>query len=463
MSEVNPETCPHSVLFNNICVSCGAVVKGSYQRADPNNSMITISNEEAKKNNEEIEEYLIANKMLALVIDLDKTLIDAAIVRSKEEAEKLMAQDPTTPKNDFLFFKTNEMFVIRLRPHVREFLRDIAPYFRMQIYTLAQTSYADKILHALDPTNEYFHRRIFSRVAEVDQQISREKRMNPLSPIRLEKDIKLLFPYSDRFVLVLDDTPGVWYCDRPDPTVAPNERKIFKGLVQIKPFIYFNQPNPHVPATIFKQGPDDDILIQMKDLLIDVRNRFYADFDPVESHVLISLSNRKMLTFDGMYFMFTNINENDREELTKRAEEFGATVLDTFEPYVTHILVGYPGVNDVIQKAMEYNGIYIISIEWFQQSSIQYCRIEESKYKLTAIQCPTDGPLDREDPPNDDAISEDLEKMFEDEVKEEDDDNEGNDVKQDVKVLTMEDLKNDPNWLDKLEAMGDDDLSSDSD
>ena len=467
MTEVDPKTCPHSVLFNNICVNCGAVVHGSYQRADPNNSMITISEEEAKKNNEDIEKYLVEHKKLALVIDLDKTLIDTAVVRSHEEGEQLMASDPSTPKEDFIFFQTNEMFVVRLRPHVREFLRDIAPFFRMQIYTLAQTSYADKILRVLDPNNEYFHRRIFSRVAEVDQQLIRQRKMNPHDSIRLEKDIKLLFPYSDRFVLVLDDTPGVWYCDRSDPSVPQQERKIFKGLVQLKPFVYFNQPNPRAPATILQQGPDDDILIQMKDVLIDVRNRFYADYDPEESHVLISLSNRKMLTFDKMYFLFTNIVEDDREDLTKRAEEFGAVVLDTFQPYLTHILVGSGGTNEEIQKALDYEGIYVIHIQWFIQSSLQYCRIDENKFKLTGIPCPTDGELEREDPPEEDDFSDDLDKLF-DETEDQNEENaneqkeENEDNQQKPKVLTMEDLKNDPNWLDKIEAMGDDDLSEDS-
>ena len=470
MTEVDPKTCPHSVLFNNICVNCGAVVHGNYQRADPTNSMITISEEEARKNNEEIEKYLIEHQKLALVIDLDKTLIDTAVVHSQEEAEKLVESDPTAPKEDFLIFHTNEMFVVRLRPHVREFLRDIAPYFRMQIYTLAQTSYADKILRVLDPKNEYFHRRIFSRVAEVDQQLLRQRRMNPHDVIRLEKDIKLLFPYSDRFVLVLDDTPGVWYCDRADPSQPQQERKIFKGLVQLKPFIYFNQPNPRVQATIIKQGSDDDILIQMKDVLIDVRNRFYSDFDPEQSHVLISLANRKMLTFDGMYFLFTNIREEEREDLARRAEEFGAVVIDSFQPYVTHILVGSGGTNEDIKKALDYDGIFVIQIDWFIESSLQYCRIDENKYKLIGIPCPTDGELERDDPPEQDDITDDLDQLFDEETEDQkpsadvdEQQNETADNEQPKpKVLTMDDIKNDPNWLDKIEAMGDEDLSDDS-
>ena len=451
MSE-NQKTCPHSVLFGNICVKCGAVVDKKYEiRADPNSSMVTVSTEEAKRESEELEKYLISKKKLCLVIDLDKTLIDTATVHSQEEVDQIIASDTTCSKNDFIFLK-RQMLLVRVRPYVKNFLHDISPYFRMQIYTLAAPDYANQILHVIDPTNEFFGRRIFSRSLEDDQEMAKQRRLNPGKEILYEKDIKKLFPFSDRFVLVLDDTPGVWYCDKQDPFFPSNERKIFKGLVQIKPFEYFNQPIPRAVATITKNGSDDDILIQMKDVLIDVHHRFYENFDPEESHVLISLKDRKSITFDSMYFLFDRVKDLDK--CSKEAEEFGATVLDSFEPYVTHIIVGSGGTNDVIAKAMEYNGIYVVTIDWFVQSRLQFCRIEESKYKLVGIPCPTEGDIEREAPPTEEIL--DIDSLFGDD----DDKNEQQEAHEE-KIISYDDISKDPDWLKKIEEMPDDDDDND--
>ena len=436
--------CPHSVLFHNICVKCGAVLDKPYEsRVDPNDTSITLSPEEVKRRNLEVEAELIREKKLALVIDLDKTLIDTTTVLSYEEAENLIVLDKTADRSDFVVFELDcTIFVVRLRPNVRRFLHEISPYFRLQIYTGSQEAYAKRILKEIDPDSSLFEERIWSITKEEKERYQQEN--------KYEKNIKNLFPVSDRLALVLDDTPSVWYTDEGNT--------IFKGLIQVKPYYYFIQPGLLTLATIAKEGLNDNTMMQMKKVLCSVHKRFYSTYNRLESHAIISLAEEKAAVFDGLHFLFVGCWEDGNTALRDfyylKAEEFGANVLDSFTPYVTHIIVGANGIDEHCMQALNYSGIYIVTYAWFEQSNLQFECLDEESYSLQGFPNPTNGFLSRYEPPNlvvSDINDSEFDRLF----------NSDDEDKEFIpSVIALEDIKKDPVMLDKFMVFESDDLSS---
>ena len=438
--------CKHSVLFNNICIDCGAVVEKPYEnRLNPDDDSITLSDEELKRRNLDLERQLIQEHKLVLVIDLDKTLIDTTTVFSYEEAQNLISTDPTASSEDFVVFDLDStIFVVRFRPYVREFLQEISPYFHLQIYTGSQAEYAHRIIRELDPNGKYFADRIWS--------ITKEEKLRFQQENIYEKSIKNLFPYSDKLVLVLDDSPSVWYSDEGG--------KIFKGLIQLKPFLYFIQPTPSTLAAVSSTGVVDDTLNNMKQLLLDIHASFYQDFDELESHVIIKLAEKKSGVFDRLHFLFVGCWEDGDQErknqIILKAEEFGANVIDSFVPYLTHIIIGFKGPDDQCIRAMNYSGIYIVTADWFEQSHMSYQRLDEDAFQFPGFPSPTCGFFERDEPPN--IINTDFDESEIDQLLEEDEE-EGNSPV--PRVITLEDFKKEPGILDRFLYFDSDEIGSD--
>ena len=438
--------CKHSILFNNICIDCGQVVEKPYEnRIDPDDDSITLSDEEFMRRNIELERRLIEERKLILVIDLDKTLIDTTTVLSYQEAENLIHSDQTAQEGDFLVFELDgTIFVVRFRPFVREFLEELYPYFHFQIYTGSQSEYAHKIVRAIDPNGKYFADRIWS--------ITKEERLRFQTENIYEKSIKNLYPCTDRLVLVLDDTPSVWYSDEGG--------KIFKGLIQLKPFFYFIQPYQNTLAQIDINAPYDSILVNMKNLLLEVHHNFYEDFNESESHVIINLAEMKSAVFDKLHFLFVGCwddgDDDTKNQIVIKAEEFGANVIDQFVPYITHIIVGRRGADEPCKMALNFNGIYIVSYDWFEQSHMSYQRCDEELFPFENYPYITSGYYDRNEPPN--IIQSECDESEIDQLLEED---ESDSLSPTPRVIALEDYKKQPSILDRFYFFDSEEIGSD--
>lgn len=423
---MSEEPCQHRRLFGNICIDCNKIIYGAQSRSidDP---LAPLTEEQGISDNKTVEKNMLEMKKLALVIDLDKTLIDTLVIRNREEGLEVIKKSGVDP-SEFLIFSLNQMFLIRYRPHVREFLAAIAPLYRLQLYTLAEKGYAKRILKVIDPNNEYFHQRIYTRVDGDDGT-------------KVAKNIKRIFPYSDKLVLVLDDNPDVW---------REEDGFVFKGLVQLEPFSYFESPK--LPTNFFQTANSDTTLLEMQRVLEEVHRRFYDDFDPEESHVLITLADVKMSLYQGLCFIFVGCWENGDDKTMdiyhRKAEEFGALVVTEFVPYVTHVIIGQLGPGPACDEAIKYNGIHIVQRSWFILTHLNYKLFPEEEYGVGGYPITTDGDLEREDLPTTEEI--DIDDMFLSEGE-----NEGENSK--PEKVTYDELANDPNWLSKL-----DDIPSDA-
>lgn len=361
--EVDPSNCIHPVIYDGICTECGAFVTPDSRYNKTQDIYVLSSTIGSSK----IEPFLLEHKKLALVVDLDKTLIDTIGVANAEEAEKIIAMD-AEHKSDYFYFNVNEMYLVRLRPYVREFLNAIAPFYFMQVYTLAQRQYALQVIHKIDPDGKFFNERILTRED---------------SPLQ-KKSISDFFLLGEHLAVVIDDSRDPW---------SNADGTIFEGLVQVEGFNFFStiaQPTQvknfqFVPKNINKEAINENYLERMEAVMTEIHSKFYELRPPSVADIIHDM---KRSVFDGCYIYFCKIWGPDdyaqKNLYIGNAEEYGGHVLSEFLPYTTHIVTTDPTHKDIIE-AQKYNGIYIVNYKWFFNSVFRYQRQSELNPNYTVV------------------------------------------------------------------------------
>ena len=218
------EDCKHEVVFAGICANCGKDVasEGILNRAPINithdASSLTISKDEAGRLDEDNKKRLLGAKKLSLVVDLDQTIIHAAVDPTIAEWKK----DPENPNyeavKDVEAFQLMDdgprmqgcWYYIKQRPGLQDFLKQVSEIYELHIYTMGTRQYAKKVCEVIDKKGEFFKDRILSR----DESGS-----------MTAKSLSRLFPIDTKMVVIIDDRGDVW-------DWSPN-------LVRVKPFDFF--------------------------------------------------------------------------------------------------------------------------------------------------------------------------------------------------------------------------------
>ncbi|XP_013617838.1 PREDICTED: RNA polymerase II C-terminal domain phosphatase-like 4 [Brassica oleracea var. oleracea] len=142
------------------------------------------------------------------MLDLDQTLLHYVPVSQLSDKEKYLMEEPESRVDLLRFNEENPEHMIKLRPFLREFLKEANKLFRMHVYTMSSYGYARDVLSFIDPGKRYFGNRV----------ITREK-----SPHKKTLD---LISADQRRVVIVDDNTSVW------PQHKPN-------LLQVSQYIYF--------------------------------------------------------------------------------------------------------------------------------------------------------------------------------------------------------------------------------
>lgn len=236
----------HSMQFGGMCAECGKDMTASvtvpaiwrsaandlnsvdYNTTKPDTARantavahidpaLRISVEEAGRMDEEAKQRLLNDKKLSLVVDLDLTIIHASVDPTIGEWQR----DATNPNHgavsDVRSFELYDdalqrdvSYYIKLRPHLKDFLKTISQLYELHIYTMGTRSYADNIAKIVDPDKKLFGDRILSRTE---------------TPGEDSKNLRKIFPVDNRMVVIIDDRADVW--------------KWSNYLVRVKPFNFF--------------------------------------------------------------------------------------------------------------------------------------------------------------------------------------------------------------------------------
>jgi RNA polymerase II subunit A C-terminal domain phosphatase len=180
--------------------------------------MLRISQREASRREEEAKRRLLASRRLSLVVDLDQTIIHAAVDPTIAEWQKDKENPNYEAVKDVRSFQLIDdgpgmrgcWYYIKLRPGLQEFLEQVSQIYELHIYTMGTRQYAEQIANIVDPNRSYFGDRILSR----DESGS-----------MTHKTLERLFPIDTKMVVIIDDRGDVW--------------KWNANLVRVVPFDFF--------------------------------------------------------------------------------------------------------------------------------------------------------------------------------------------------------------------------------
>jgi RNA polymerase II subunit A-like phosphatase len=223
------EHCTHPALFNSLCVSCGekvgavSSVQGntmangtsiSHENKASNahsssllfagGKRLLLSNDEAVRVQESKLLGLQSVRKLALVLDLDHTLVHATgawpgyaatlgslLGSSSNDIKRIYIEEgPGMPPKCYL---------VKQRPQLEAFLKEAHTLFQMTIYTAGTRRYAEAVAKLMDPLGIYFAGRIVSR-----SDIANDKSDG------LDKSLQRIFLKDASMVVVMDDREDVW-------------------------------------------------------------------------------------------------------------------------------------------------------------------------------------------------------------------------------------------------------------
>ncbi|KAL2941411.1 RNA polymerase II C-terminal domain phosphatase-like 4 [Bienertia sinuspersici] len=151
---------------------------------------MTLAHGEINQIRDENLQTLISQKKLQLILDLDHTLIHTI------KTEKLTIEEKEIIKtvNDvYSIFGGRKM--VKLRPGIREFLKEVSSMFEVSVYTMGNRMYASEVSSLLESKAG------FPKGAWV---ISKE---DCLRPKRKRLDVVLS---HERVILIVDDLVEVW-------------------------------------------------------------------------------------------------------------------------------------------------------------------------------------------------------------------------------------------------------------
>jgi RNA polymerase II subunit A-like phosphatase len=347
------QKCQHHTVLSKLCVSCGEKVESkeiknesnssSSQNSSQNNTALSVngrqlhlSAQEAKRVQESKVSVLRSMKKLALVLDLDHTLLHAttAANNAAPTASALVGgiihlpiEESLGPKGGFTIVRHH---IVKLRPYLMEFIKQANKLAQLTIYTAGTRKYAEAVARILDPDRKYFGDRI----------VSRSDNPNDKS-LGLDKSLNKLFLGDSSMAVIMDDREDVWKGDQSSQLLVVQPFYHFKGATEVnnsggesassttiitmsgdKPGCKYSPTNVNNSSQL-SPAEHDDQLIRCLEILKDIHSKMFNTHSP-------QLISRSLLSFQSPNKMNTNqINE---------ANPSVSNILTTMK---TNILSGY--------------------------------------------------------------------------------------------------------------------------
>ncbi len=142
-------------------------------------------------------------RKLALVVDLDQTIIHACIDPTVGGVAKTSTNPNYESVKNVKAFQLNDgprgvahqcWYYIKMRPRLEEFLQRIATMYELHVYTMGTRAYAESVARIVDPERKLFGNRV----------ISRDENGNMSA-----KSLQRLFLVSTNMVVIIDDRADV--------------------------------------------------------------------------------------------------------------------------------------------------------------------------------------------------------------------------------------------------------------
>ncbi|XP_076751000.1 RNA polymerase II subunit A C-terminal domain phosphatase Fcp1 [Xylocopa sonorina] len=231
------EGCKHPTVMKDLCAECGVDLRVEGIGKEDESTKVSqasvpmvhsvpelkVCPELAEKIGKEDEQRLLSDRKLALLVDLDQTIVHTTndnVLPNMKDVYHYQLYGPNSP-----------WYHTRLRPNTKHFLLEMSRLYELHICTFGARNYAHTVASLLDKDGTLFSHRILSRDECFD-------------PASKTANLKALFPCGDDLVCIIDDREDVWQgCG---------------NLVQVKPYHFFRHTGDiHAPPGLGK----NDVLV----------------------------------------------------------------------------------------------------------------------------------------------------------------------------------------------------------
>lgn len=368
---VQVEVCPHPGYFNGLCFRCGK----PQDKEDVSGVAFGYIHKGLRLGTTEIDRLrsadlknLLRERKLVLILDLDHTLINSTRLHDISSVENDLGIRTAASKDDpnrSIFTLDLMHMLTKLRPFVREFLKEASNMFEMYIYTMGDKAYAIEIAKLLDPNNVYFPSKVIS---------------NSDCTQRHQKGLDVILG-AESVAVILDDTEYVW-------------QKHKENLILMERYHYFASSCRQfgfgvrsLSESMQDEREGDGALATVLDVLKRIHAIF---FDTAVETALASRDVRPVIkmvrkeVLQGCKVVFSRVFPNDscpqEQMFWKMAEHLGAFCSTDVDSSVTHVVAVDLGTKKA-RWAVD-NKKFLVHPRWIEAANFRWRRQPEEDFPV---------------------------------------------------------------------------------
>ncbi|CAM8885914.1 unnamed protein product [Rhodiola kirilowii] len=348
--------CSHPGVFSQMCYACG-------EKIEEDSGGLRLGNDELARLRDRDVKNLLRHKKLYMILDLDHTLLNSTGITDVTPEEEYLKNPPNYTEGS-LFVLANMHIMTKLRPFVRDFLKEASSMFEMYIYTMGDSQYAAAMASLLDPKKEYFDSRVISR----DESTQKH-----------QKGLDLVLG-QESAVVILDDTEAVW-------------SKHVDNLILIERYNFFASscrqhkiPCKSLAELKTEESESDGILATVLQVLKRIHSAFFKDLadDPADRDVRQVLKSIRSEILKGCKVVFSRVFSHhiqaETHILWKIAEGLGATCCTDVDPSVTHVVAADAGTEKARWAVKENK--FLVNQQWIEAANFLWKRPPEENFPV---------------------------------------------------------------------------------
>ncbi|CAN6349629.1 unnamed protein product [Urochloa humidicola] len=371
-TSVQDEVCPYTGCIGGLCYRCGK----TQDEEDVSGVAFDYIYKGLRLSTSEIDRLrgidlknLLRERKLVLILDLDHTLINTTKLQDISCAENNLgiqtAASIDDPNRTIFTLDTMHMLT-KLRPFVREFLKEASNMFEMYIYTMGEKAYAFEIAKLLDPNNVYFPLKVIS---------------NSDCTQRRQKGLDVILG-AESGAVILDDTENVWKKHKENMILmeryhyfASSCRQFGFGVRSLSESMQDERESAGALATVL------DVLKRIHAIFFDMDVE--ADLCSRDVRQVIKTARKEVLQGCKLVFsrVFPNNARPQEQMIWKMAEHLGAECSADMDSTVTHVVAVDLGTEKA-RWAVKNNKL-LVHPRWIEAANFRWHRQPEKDFPVT--------------------------------------------------------------------------------
>ncbi|PKI76707.1 RNA polymerase II C-terminal domain phosphatase-like 4 [Punica granatum] len=357
-SSLEPEVgCTHPLMYKGTCLACKECM-GDWcgLQLDYLEPGFRVGRKEVGQLRESISRNLLGTRKLHLILDLDNTLLHTISCSALIPDEQHLLAECHVPGKTTgdLFVDPKGIKITKLRPFVLSLLREASTMFDLTLYTTGTRSYADRMVHLLDPEGCYFGNWVIAR--------------SDLTSNYKSLDNVLAKEYC---TLILDDDSEAW------PKHTTN-------LIPVEPYNYFFNDRSTYRKDCPPQNPDGEgerpHLAIILDVLKAIHQRYFDQYDHGKGGLVDVRTELLSLRRDVL--KGCRIFTGRADWVTEMARQLGATIVWEPSSSVTHV-ISESSTCTYARWALQQNK-FLVHPEWVFAAYRLWKRPAEHEFLLKA-------------------------------------------------------------------------------